>query len=296
MPRQQVTSSSIIGLSLTDTDTQAVELSLAGLNPTLHAIAEWHGGVKEQPASTVQRLVSFIAANGATAHRIAVTMDTATLFTHVLPVPAGQADLLLHKHACWDIAQFFPDDPEADFITDVHLLGDRHTGGAARALCVSIRRGLARAIQDALEDEGLELHVLDGDHFSAEQYLTARHPEGTTGTVILIGLKHDRMDISLLQGGTLVDYAAWGECTPEACAARIAGSQDAHGEIRKVFLYGPRATPATLERLKENALPAIEVLNPFAGMELAPHNPLADHFLAMPHRFVPAVGAALREE
>ena len=296
MPRRQSTPSSIIGLSLGETETQAVELSREGLALTLHAIAEWHGGATEDPASVVQRLMSFITANSVPSHRVAVTLGTSALFTHVLPVPAGQNDALLHKHARWDIAQFFPDLPEAGFISDVHLLDERNNEGTTRALSVSVRRDVARAIQHALEDQGLELHVLDGDHFSAEHYLTTRYRDGSTGCLLLMGLKRDRMDMSILRDGKLVDYSAWTECTPESCRAKIAESTDAYRQIRKVLLYGSRATPATIASLNSPAQADIEVLNPFAGMHLAPRNPLADHFLTMPHRFVPAVGAALREE
>jgi hypothetical protein len=296
MPHTQSKPSAVVGLSLAETETQAVVLALENAIPAVSAIAEWPGGVQEDPASIVHRLLTFVTSNNVAARRIAVTLDMAALFTHILPVPAGQADTLLHKHAHWDLAQFFPDSSEGEFITDVHLLSRSATGEGTRLLSVSVRRTFARALQDALVAEDFALHVLDGDHFSAEHYLTSRHPDGSTGSVLLVGLKRGRMDISVLQDGSLVDYRIRAECTPEACTAILTEGAGTHGRPRKVFLYGPRATSNLVESLDVNGIPPIEVLNPFVGMDIAPGNPLATHFLAMPHRFVPAVGAALREE
>jgi len=288
--------SSVVGLSLGDTETQAVVLALETATPAVSAIAEWPGGVQEEPASIVRRLVAFAAANKIAARRVAVTLDTAALFTHVLPVPTGQADALLHKHAHWDLAQFFPDSPEGEFITDVHVLGQPATDGDARLLSVSVHRMFVRTLQDALAAEGFTLHVLDGDHFSAEHFLTSRHTDGRTGLVLLAGLKRGRIDISVLQDGILVDYGIRTDCTPDAGRTVLTHYAGTHGLFRRVFLYGPRSTSDLVESFEGEGIPQVEVLNPFLGMDIAPGNPLATHFLAMPHRFVPAVGAALREE
>ncbi len=286
----------VIGLSLADTETQAVVLALENAIPAVNAIAEWPGGVQEDPASIVHRLLTFATANSIAARRVSVTLDMAALFTHVLPVPHGQADALLHKHAHWDLAQFFPDSSEGEFITDVHVLHQNAAAAEARLLSVSVRRTFARALQEALAAEDFALHVLDGDHFSAEHYLTSRHPEGRTGHVLIVGLKRGRMDVSALQDGSLVDYGIRNECTPQSCKAILTEYAGTYGCPRKVFLYGPRATSNLIGSLDAIEIPPVEVLNPFVGMDITPGNPLATHFLAMPHRFVPAVGAALREE
>jgi hypothetical protein len=288
--------SPVVGLSLADTETQAVVLALEDATPAVSAIAEWPGGVKEDPASIVHRLVTFVSANNVAARRIAVTLDTGALFTHLLPIPAGQADALLHKHARWDLAQFFPESAEGEFITDIHLLGQGGPGGESRLLSVSVNRKFVRTLQEALTAEDFTLHVLDGDHFSAEHFLTSRHPEGCTGHVLLLGLKRGRVDISALHDGVLADYGVRAECTPETYSSILTEYAGAHGRFRKVFLYGPRATSDAVDSCVRDGMPPVEVLNPFVGMDIAPGNPLAPHFLAMPHRFVPAVGAALREE
>jgi Tfp pilus assembly PilM family ATPase len=297
MLRVKSTSSAIIGLCLTDTETQAVELSLEHTAvPSLLAIAEWRGGLQETPPETVQRLLAFVRANAVDATRVAVTLDTAALFAHVLPVPAGQDESLMRKHAQWDIAQYFPDAPEGEFITDIHLLGSQPNAETQRLLSVSVRKPFARALSDALKGEGFALHVLDGDQFSAEHYLLSRQPDGDAGLVFLMGLKRERMDVSVLQDGILVNYFAREGCTTESVAAAITECTNEHGQPRRVFFFGPHATPALIEPLHTNGGLGMEILNPFAGMEVLPDNPLAVHFLKASNRFVPAVGAALRED
>jgi len=286
----------MIGISLADSETQAVELSFDGIIPTVHAIAEWKGGCRDAPAAIVQRIMAFAKANTARARKVAVTIDTGAMFAQVLPVPTGQANSLFHKHAAWDLAEFHPDLTPDAFITDVHLLHAATREGPPRVLSVSVRRDFVRGLQKELHDHGFALHVLDGDQFSVEHFLVTRHPEGKLARVVLLGAKRGRLDVSILLDGQLVDYASWHEGTLEACGAKLAECVAVHGPVHAVFLYGPRATQELVDGLRAAGYPACEALNPFAGMDIAPGNPLATHFLAMPHRFVSAVGAALRED
>jgi Tfp pilus assembly PilM family ATPase len=290
-------STATIGLCLTETETQAVELSLEDVAvPSILAIGEWRGGLQDSPGDIVRHLLAFVQANTVGATRVAVTLDTSALFAHVLPVPPGQDETLMRKHAQWDLAQLFPEASSNEFITDVHLLGTPHPPHAQRLLSVSIKRSLARALEEALAGEGFSLHVLDGDHFSAEHFLLSRHPLGDAGLGFLFGLKQNRIDVSILHDGTLVDYLARDGFSAELCDAAITECVLEHGEPRRIFLYGPHATPATIEALQANGQAGLTVLNPFSGMRVLPDTPLVTHFLAEPNRFVPAVGAALREE
>jgi Tfp pilus assembly PilM family ATPase len=290
-------SSNIIGVCLSADVTQAVELSLQRIaTPSIRAIAEWQDGLQETPETIAERIVAFVDTNAVEATSVAITLDTSTLFAHVLPVPAGQDEPLLRKHAQWDLSQFFPDTPATDFITDVHLLGQQPGNGARRMLSVSIRRSLARALDHALKNRALELHILDGDHFSAEHYLVSRHPGGKDGLVFLTGLKSDRMDISVLQDGILADYFVRAECTADGCASALKECRNEYGRPRRIFLYGPQATTDLTESIHVEDAAAMEIVNPFKGMDIIPGDPHAAHFLATPHRFVPAIGVALREE
>ena len=284
-----------VGLSLSDESTQAVCLRVDGPALTLHSIDEWRGGLQDSPASIVEHLTAFMTANAVTAKQISVTVDSAALFTHILPVPTGQSTAQMQTHGRWDIAQFFPEAGESDFITDVQILGKATDGKYSRALCVGIRRAFSRNLQQALESRDLELRVLDGSQFSAEHYVTHCHPEGRTGTVMLMGVKQHRLDFSVLRDGLLVDYGMWDDPSLESCAAKITEQEALHGEFRRVFLFGPRANTSTVELLGP-MVPTAELLNPFAGMEIALRGPVAIHFLQAPQRFVPAVGAALRED
>lgn len=296
MPHTQSHPSTIIGLCLTSTETQAVELSLEEVAiPLVLALGEWRGGLRETPDEIVKHLCAFVQANAVSATRVAVTLDTAALFAHVLPVPPGQDQSLLRKHAQWDIVQYFPEAPADEFVTDVHLLGTPPGSDAQRMLSVSVKRALARSLRNALKEEGFQLDVLDGDHFSAEHYLISRHPVGDTGLVFLMGLKQDRMDISVLHDGVLIDYFAREGCSTELCSSVIGECTTDHGKPRRVFLYGTHATHVLIEPLRQDGQTGVELLNPFSGMKVLPQNPLVAHFLAESNRFVPAVGAALSD-
>jgi Tfp pilus assembly PilM family ATPase len=285
-----------VGIALSNTETQAVEIAVEQDSvPSLLAIAEWHGGLQETPAGIATRLRAFINANGAATNNVAVTLDAATLFAHTIPVPTGQEEALLRKHAQWDIAQFFPDAPEGEFITDVYPLAPDDGAGWQRLLCVSVRRQLARDLQSALKQKGLVLHVLDGDQFSAEHLLVSHIAGGNAGRIFLVGLKEERIDISVLQDGHLNDYRAQDGSSAAACTTALSTCATDHGRPDRIVFYGPQATPDVLGPLQAEFLQELEVLNPFSGMRNLLDNPVASQFLAAPHRFVAAAGAALRE-
>jgi Tfp pilus assembly PilM family ATPase len=286
----------MLGISVIDDEVQAVELSRPFATLTLTAIGQWRQERSAPPEMFREQLAAFMEANDVRPEKAAVCLDTGNML--VLTIPArgtsGREELLQHMR--WEITQLLPGNSPDDFVIDIHPL--QQSGGAEwrEVLGVAVRRTAVRAIRQSCADLGLSLSVVDADHFSAENLITAGAGSSADRCLALVGVKRHRVDVSILDHGRLVSYRAHPGGSPEETALAVQADIDASLRVQEIALYGPKCTPELEAAVGRTAGAPVILLNPFVAIAVAPGLKLADHFLGKPHRFAAAVGVALREE
>ncbi len=285
-----------LGLSVSSDFVQAVELERDGPGIRLTAIGEWHGATPDGATVLGDRLRAFMAANGAHPSDAAVAIDTRRMFIHTFPDNSGTPRETIRAHASWELAQFFPAASADDHITDIAPIGLVSPDGIQDYLVVSLLRRDVHNIRMSVESAGMNLAVLDADHFGAETLALQRHDGAASECVLLAGVKDDRLDWSILDRGTVTRYAATVVTTPGSVVDLLVAASREGGGVQRILLYGPALTPEIRTRIVDSTELPTEILDPFSTLTIAPDLPLAGHFLNAPHRFAAAVGIALREE
>jgi Tfp pilus assembly PilM family ATPase len=293
----------ILGLSICDRSVQAVELEQDGPANTLLAIDEWDNtfplGSEDDPQGMeqfIEYVGAFIKVNRVKAKRVSVALDTSSLFINSFPIEEGASRLDLNEHVSWELSQFFPDLPPREFVTDVHVMSANPAERWKKILSVSVRRSNAYAVQSALAKLGLSLHVLDVDHFSADTALRANYPDAERKYIALVGVKENRLDISLLRNGSLQSYTYSLVQSNQEIIEQIGEvSRDVRG-ITSVSVYGPHLDKDLLVLIRRGSSLLVEALNPLRHLHVADSVRLADHLAVPFYRFAAAVGVALRRE
>jgi Tfp pilus assembly PilM family ATPase len=294
---------SILGLSISDRGVQAVEV---GRNdpPTLLAIDEWDNtlaaGEKAPDSGGVERFTEYLAVfqkvNRVKAREVSVALDTSYLFLNHIPVDDNAPDLKIREQIQWELSRFFPDAAPADFISDFHRLKQHPDQQHCEILGVSVRRRAAQAIKKVLDDLGLSLTVLDADHFSAENALRINYPDSFRRTLALIGVKENRLDISLLKNGILESYAYRIVHSNQEIVEEIGRlSRETEG-IFSITAYGPYLDKDLLLQIRRGSALLVEALNPLRHVSVSDTLRLADHLTVPSYRFASAVGVALRRD
>jgi Tfp pilus assembly PilM family ATPase len=294
----------VLGLSISDRGIQAIELEREGLAMTLLAIDEWENtfpfdGANGDPAKLQQfqeYLAAFLKVNRVRARKACVALDTARLFLHSLPLEEGIPRPKVAEHLQWEISLFHPDIPPRDFITDIHVLKEHKQEHWNDVLSVSVLRRDVDAIRQALLQAGLQMDILDADHFSADEALRRNYPDTYRKFLALVGVKENRLDISLIRNGYLEAYRYLLVQSNKEIVEQIGRLSRETAGIYSVTVYGPYLDKDLLVQIRRGASLLVEALNPLRHINVSDSLRLADHLSVPSYRFASAVGAALRQD
>jgi Tfp pilus assembly PilM family ATPase len=291
----------VLGLSLTDKLVQAVEIEQDGPSNTLHAIDQW---VNTLPAAGSKNgkgteqftdyLSVFMKVNRVKAQRVSVALDTSLLFINNVPIENDLSRNDMNEQFNWELSQYFPDTPAREFITDTHLLTKTET--LSNMLSVSVKRQDAYAVQSAVAKLGLDLHIVDVDHFAADTALRINYPDTNRKYLAFIGIKEDRLDISMLRNGTIEAYSYSVVGSDQEIVDQIATvSREAKG-IHGIIVYGSYLEKNLLVQIRRASSLLVEALNPLRHVKVSDSLRIADHLTAPSYQFASAVGVALRRD
>jgi Tfp pilus assembly PilM family ATPase len=294
-----------LGLSISGHTVQAVEIERANSSSLLLAIDEWENhfpfdGTTGTESSSSEEfreyLQAFIKVNRVKATQVSVALDTSLLFLNTLPVEDGLPRPRINELVDWELHQYFPDIQPKEFITDVHVMSTHREQGWNELLAVSIRRRHTAAVKEALRALGLTLRIVDVDHFSADMALRINYPDTYRRYLALVGVKKNRLDVSLMKNGTLQSYSYVTVSSDQEIIDQIATLSRETKGIYSITVYGPHLDNELLVQIRRGSALLVEALNPLRHISVSDTLRLADHLTVPSYRFASAVGVALRRD
>ena len=294
-----------LGLSISGEGVQAVEIERANSSGTLLAIDEWGNSFPFDEASGnngsssqgfQEYLQAFMKVNRVKATQVSVALDTSLLFLNTMPVEDGLPRPRINEIVDWELHQYFPELQPKEFITDVHVMSTHRDQGWNELLAVSIRRRHTAAVKEVLRAMGLSLRIVDVDHFSADMALRINYPDTYRRYLALIGVKKNRLDISLMKNGTLQSYSYLVVKSDQEIVDQIATLSRETKGIYSITVYGPHLDNELLVQIRRGSALLVEALNPLRHISVSDTLRLADHLSVPSYRFASAVGVALRRD
>jgi Tfp pilus assembly PilM family ATPase len=295
----------IIGLALTDKSVQAVEIEQEGASNTLLAIDEWEnplsfgvGGENDATAfdQFIEHLAEFVRQNHIRTRRVSVALDSSKLFLNTVPMEDGLSQTEANEQIAWELNQFYPGSQQGEFVTDTHVLSWHRTEGWNEVLCVSVRRDEARSLQRALVRAGLELQVVDVDHFAADTALRVNYPDTNRKFLALVGVKENRLDISLIKNGNTESYSYCVVQSDKEIVEQIGTLSRETKGIYSITAYGPYLSKDLLVQIRRGSSLLVEALNPLRHVKVSDTLRLSERLSVPSYRFASVVGVALRRD
>jgi len=293
----------VLGLSLSDKNVQAVEIEQDGPSNTLLAIDEWENTLPTSAGHNghgttrfIEYLTAFMKVNRSRSRKVAVSLDTAEMFLNSIPMDEGLSRIQINEHINWELSQFFPERSPKEFVTDVHVLTQRPTDGWNEVLSVSVQRHDVYLVQQAVQQMGLALHVLDADHFSADTALRVNYPDTNRKYLALVGVKENRLDVSLIKNGNMESYSYSMVQSNKEIVEQIGLLSRETKAIYSITVYGPFLDKDLLVQIRRGSSLLVEALNPLRHVKVSDSLRLSDHLSVPSYRFASAVGVALRRD
>ena len=293
----------VLGLSLSDKSVQAVEIEQDGPSNTLLAIDEWENTLPTSAGHNgqgttrfIEYLTAFMKVNRSRSRKVSVSLDTADMFLNSIPLDDGLSRIQINEHINWELSQFFPELSSKEFVTDVHVLTQRPADGWNEVLSVSVQRHDVYLVQQAVQQMGLTLHVLDVDHFSADTALRVNYPDTNRKYLALVGVKENRLDVSLIKNGNMESYSYSVVQSNKEIVEQIGLLSRETKGIYSITVYGPFLDKDLLVQIRRGSSLLVEALNPLRHVKVSDSLRLADHLSVPSYRFASAVGVALRRD
>jgi Tfp pilus assembly PilM family ATPase len=293
----------ILGLSLGAKRIQAVELDQDDASNTLRAVDEWDNTLQSNGKKSVQgtevfvsRLGEFIKENRVKARKVSIAFDSSHLFLNTIPLEDGLSRTEMNEHINWELMQFFPETSPREFITDMHVLSQDSKERLSQVLSVSVRREDINTMQDVVKKLGLVLHIIDVDHFSADTALRINYPDTSKKFVALVGVKENRLDISLIRNGNLESYSYSMVSSNDEIVEQIGYLSRETPDIFSIVAYGTHLDKDLLVQIRRGASLLVEALNPLRHVKVSEELSLSGHISGPSYRYTSAVGVALRRD
>jgi Tfp pilus assembly PilM family ATPase len=293
----------ILGLYLNEKLAHAVLLEQNTSSNRLLAATEWYNTLFDYAGDDtpgvddfVDHLSRFLAAHKlAEPPQVSVTFDTSLLFLSTVPLSSTVSRSEIDEQVAWELRTHFPDAPADNFISDIHVMAKPGNEDWDEILLVAVRRDLVRKLHRALARLKLQLAVVDGDHFSADTALRFNHPGSASKFIALIGVKPERLDISLVRYLDMESYSYAVIRSEQECFDELVRIAKTTEGLAGMVLYG-MIHAELFGKLQSTLTIPVELLNPLRFIDVASaartHKPL----MANPPSYAAALGVALRRD
>jgi Tfp pilus assembly PilM family ATPase len=291
----------VLGLYLSAKTAQALILERDEAHRTLLAVHEWDNTLFNYAGDDTpgvdeftEQLSKFLGT--VSIHLTTVTLDTSLLFINTLPVAKGATSEQIKDHVEWELSEYFPDSPQNTFISDIHTITKQANARCDEALLVAVRRDIIQKIRRSLDRVRLTLDIVDAEHFSADTTLILNYPDSAAKYIALVGIKDDRMDISLVRYNDLEAYYYYPVHSEDDIVERLATLSSSVSGLHAICVFGLGLTQEMIAHLRNSTTVPLEPLNPFRKVEIAHAVRVVHDPAAKPFRYSAIVGVALREE
>jgi Tfp pilus assembly PilM family ATPase len=261
-----------------------------------------HKSSQKDLTNISSEISTYVKKRGLNTGKAALSINSSQAFLVTLPIDFSDGKQTVNSKIYWELSNFFPDNYN-DFVVNTYRLNSvMPCKDSDEYLIIAVHKNTIEFIKRIFKICGLELSLIDIDHFSAENALrTGYGPQLEGKRILFAGLKRGRVDYGFIENKKY-KYYAYSKYTSDtefnlSFSRKINSLLDKEpvkGGIDVIYLYGDEVRDDTLDTLKKLINIPVEVINPFENIsasELFLHN---ENLRKNLYRYSASCGAALR--
>jgi Tfp pilus assembly PilM family ATPase len=223
---------------------------------------------------------------------ISVSLDNADVHLLAFPMDSALNRVEQNEHVQWEQSHHIPHYRASEYLTDLHTLKTHARDRVVDTLAVSVPRATIYKIQSALSAQKLNLAKVHIGQLAAAISLQFSNPEIKTQNCALLGIDADRLDLSFIANGRMVQYDHnRSQSIAELCS--WLQPKISVYEPTSVFAYGGDVPAETMKGLRGALNRPITLLNPLKRFQISAETPVNGKILGKEHRFAACIGCAL---
>jgi Tfp pilus assembly PilM family ATPase len=294
-----------LGIILENTQITAVEIAHSQKGHTLTAAGSFvssmvfdNQDVFSQPGATqrerkfAQELSSFLKSIGSGAAMMSFGLNTRMVMLDSVPMDATLSQQEVDQHVRWELAHHMANAmPQSYSISAIPLASD---GSVTTTAVVAVRKTFVNFLGHVCTLIGGNLHIVDIDHFTAENALMYNYPDVAAKNIILAGVDEESMDASVMKNGSAVHIVTFGRTDDEGITPLAALVKEIKPDL--IYMHGRLVTGDLTERIRSACSVPVEIVDPFNKVNLPKTIKNYDAIYEHRQEFASAVGLALRSE
>lgn len=233
---------------------------------------------------------------------VSVAISTSQAFLITLPIEFSEGKQAINSKIYWELSNYFPDTYSEYMVNTYRLNSKIPSLSTDDFLIIAVHKNTLEFIKRIFKLCGLELSIVDIDHFAAKQNLRRNYADMLLRkNILLIGLKEGRVDYGFISNKKYCYYSySTYNSKPQLnlCLVRkissLISTRFAKSGIDSVFIYGDNVTEDILQLIKKSVNMKIQLLNPFESINSSTEILRNEELRRYPFRFAPSCGVALR--
>lgn len=245
---------------------------------------------------------TYIARRNLNISSASLSIGTSQAFLITLPIEYPEGKKSINSKIYWELSNYFPDNYN-DFVINTYRLNNvLPCKYSDEFLIIAVHKNAMEFIKRVFKICGLELSIVDIDHFSAEHTMRNNYRTEIEGKKILLaGMKKGRLDFGIIENNKYKHYAFskyYHDTEFNLCLSRklssIIDREAFAGGIDAIYLYGDEIKEDTLVTIRRLYTTPVEVINPFESISAADLLLKNENLRKYSYKYTASCGAALR--
>jgi Tfp pilus assembly PilM family ATPase len=232
----------------------------------------------------------------------ALSIGTSQAFLVTLPVDYSEGKQSIDSKIYWELSNFFPDNYNEYVINTYRMNNVLPNKDSDDFLIIAVHKNSLEFIKRTFKMCGLNISMIDVDHFSAEHSLRKSYEQKLEGkNILLIGLKKGRIDYGYIQNKKYKFYAysKYNSDTEFNLSLTrkinsLMQKEPLSQGVDSIFLYGDDIREDTLEALRKLDKAPVEVINPFVNVKATDIFLKNEDLRKISYKYASSCGVALR--
>ncbi|MCX6137995.1 MAG: pilus assembly protein PilM [Ignavibacteriales bacterium] len=254
----------------------------------------------EQPGATqrerlfAHELSVFLKKIGSGSKHFSFALNSKMVMLQTIPVDSSLRENEIDQQAKWELNQYFLDSHPHSFSVNTQQLPRDPDALHVPTLVLAVRKSFVNFLTRVCAQSGTTLHIVDVDHFAAENAFLVNYPEEVTKRCMLIGADEESFDVSILVAGQAVNVSV----VPRSSVADISQLVEyaAAAKPEAIYFHGRIVTPELVEEVSTATGVKAEILNPFLKVALPKSLGNYAEIQREQQSYAAAVGLALRTD
>ncbi len=262
-----------------------------------------HKSSQKDLTNISSEISTFVKKRGLKINKAALSIGTSQAFLVTLPIDFSDGKQTINSKIYWELSNYFPDNYN-DFVVNMYRLNNvLPCKNSDEYLIIAVHKYAIEFIKRIFKICGLELSLIDIDHFSAEIALRTNYISGLEGKRILIaGLKKGRVDYGFIENRKykFYTYSKYSSDTEFNLSftrklSQLLEREPVSGEVDAIYLYGDEIRDDTLDAVRKLQKTPVEVINPFESINASEVLLNNESLRKNLYKYSASCGAALRE-